>query len=69
MLSPGDEKNEIMEQGLYVDEEREKLSPDMYELKAVQEQNSNFPPICHARMLTSESQKQENVDQGEKSKI
>ena len=35
MLSPGDEKNEIMEQGLYVDEEREKLSPDMYELKAV----------------------------------
>ena len=44
-----------------------KLSPDMYDLKVVQEQN--VPLICHTRMLTSESQKQENVDQGEKTKI
>ena len=46
---------------------RGKLSPDMYDLKVVQEKNVTL--ICHTGMLTSESQKQGNVDQGEKSKI
>ena len=34
MLSPGDEQNEIMEQGL-CRRRAEKVSPDMYDLKVV----------------------------------